>query len=147
MNFTGIKQIRPGNYVFYDAIQVALGIVPAEKCALSVIATVISTPETGRAVIDTGSKILGLDAGAHGCTNIKGYGLVKNNQEIVITGLSEELGRLQFNPQKTKLQVGQRLEIIPNHACTVVNMVDKLYGISGDEPVREIPVTARGMVQ
>ena len=36
----GITEIRPGNYVFYDATQVALGVVPLERCALSVLATV-----------------------------------------------------------------------------------------------------------
>ncbi len=147
-DFAGLKQIRPGNYVFYDATQVALGIVPAEKCALSVLATVISVPEPGRAIIDAGSKILGLDAGAHGNTNMKGHGLIKGQEDVVIKALSEELGKVFYEPKNTELKVGQRLEIIPNHACTVVNMVDKLYGYSSSgQIVREIAVSARGMVQ
>lgn len=144
-NFKRVKQIRPGNYVFYDAIQVALGIVPIERCALSVLGTVISVPEAGRAVMDVGSKILGLDVGAHGNTSIKGYGLIKNHENVIIKGLSEELGKLYYDSEKEELKVGQVLEIIPNHACTVVNMVDKIYGIKGQNVIKEIPVTARGM--
>jgi D-serine deaminase-like pyridoxal phosphate-dependent protein len=145
-DFSGLKQIRPGNYVFYDATQVALGVVSAERCALSVIATVISVPEPGRAIIDAGSKIMGLDAGAHGNTNMQGHGLVKGHN-VTIKALSEELGRVIYEPKKTELKVGQRLEIIPNHACTVVNMVDTLYGVRNGQIIKEITVDARGMVQ
>ena len=54
----GITEIRPGNYVFYDATQVALGIVPPERCALSVLATVTSRPAPDRLILDSGSKAL-----------------------------------------------------------------------------------------
>lgn len=145
--FELIKQIRPGNYVFYDAVQVALGVVPADRCALSVLATVLSVPEAGRAVMDAGSKILCLDAGAHGNDNIKGYGIVKERPEVLVKGLSEELGRLVYDSTREELKVGDVLEIIPNHACTVVNMVDKLYGIRNGIVEMEIEVTARGAVR
>lgn len=146
-NFNGIKQIRPGNYVFYDALQVALGIVPEERCALTAFATVISVPEPGRAILDIGSKVLGLDAGTHGSSIVKGYGIVKNHPGITIKGLSEELGKLVYDPDKESLVIGQTLEIIPNHACSVVNMVDKLYGVEDGRVVKIIPVSARGMFQ
>ncbi len=146
-DFKDIKQIRPGNYVFYDAVQVALGVVPAERCALSILSTVISVPEAGRAVMDAGSKILCLDAGAHGNDNIKGYGIVKKHPEVLVKGLSEELGRLVYDPAKDNLKVGDVLEIIPNHACTVVNMVDRLYGVRKGQVQLEIRVSARGEVR
>ena len=38
----GVTRIRPGNYVFYDAMQVGLAIVPLDHCALRVLATVVS---------------------------------------------------------------------------------------------------------
>ncbi|MDI3535413.1 MAG: hypothetical protein PWQ82_1778 [Thermosediminibacterales bacterium] len=146
-DFKKIKQIRPGNYVFYDAIQVALGVVPIERCALSVLGTVISIPEQGRAVIDVGSKVLSSDTGAHGNNRIEGYGLVKNHKSIVINGLSEELGKIYYNPEEDKLKIGQVLEIVPNHACSVVNMVNKIYGVSKNKVIKEIFVTARGLSQ
>ncbi len=146
-DFKDIKQIRPGNYVFYDAVQVALGVVPAERCALSILSTVLSVPEAGRAVMDAGSKILCLDAGAHGNDNIKGYGIVKKHPEVLVKGLSEELGRLVYDPAKDNLKVGDVLEIIPNHACTVVNMVDRLYGVRKGQVQLEIRVSARGEVR
>ncbi|WP_026477047.1 alanine racemase [Alkaliphilus transvaalensis] len=144
-DFKDIKQIRPGNYVFYDAVQVALGVVPLERCSLKVLATILSIPEAGRAIMDAGSKILCLDAGAHGNNNIKGYGIVLGMEDVLIKGLSEELGKLVYDPEKVQLKVGQQVEIIPNHACTVVNMVDYIYGIRNDEVEEIIEVTARGL--
>ena len=38
----GVTEIRPGNYVFYDAMQVGLAIVPLDHCALRVLATIVS---------------------------------------------------------------------------------------------------------
>ena len=37
-----VTVIRRGNYVFYDAMQVGLAIVPLDHCALRVLATVVS---------------------------------------------------------------------------------------------------------
>ena len=62
---SGLTEIRPGTYVFYDALQVALGTTSEDHCALSVAATVVSRPAPDRAVVDAGSKTLGLDKGAH----------------------------------------------------------------------------------
>ena len=53
-----ITEIRPGNYVFHDATQVALQVVPLERCALSVLATVTSRPAPDRLILDSGSKAL-----------------------------------------------------------------------------------------
>ncbi|KAB3535421.1 amino-acid racemase [Alkaliphilus pronyensis] len=145
-NYSSIKQIRPGNYVFNDAVQMALGVAKEDDCSLFVRATVISIPEEGRAIIDAGSKILCLDTGAHGNTSIVGYGRVKGFEEIVVKGLSEELGRLQYNPSKIQLQIGDIIEIIPNHACTVANMVDRIYGVRNRMVEKEILVSARGLV-
>ncbi|MDK2878965.1 MAG: hypothetical protein PWR06_1681, partial [Thermoanaerobacteraceae bacterium] len=61
-----ITVLRPGNYVFYDNIQMALGVVPESRCALAVLGTIISHPREDTLIMDVGSKCLGLDKGAHG---------------------------------------------------------------------------------
>ena len=70
----GLTEIRPGTYVFYDALQVALGTTSSDNCALTVAATVISRPAPDRAVIDAGSKTMGLDKGAHSSDLLDDYG-------------------------------------------------------------------------
>ena len=64
---------RPGNYVFYDATQVALGIVSADDCALTVLATVISRVAADRFVLDAGSKAL---SGDRMTERAPGYGTI-----------------------------------------------------------------------
>lgn len=141
----GVNEIRPGNYVFYDAIQVGLKVVPPERCALSVLSRVISRPEKERAVIDAGSKVFGLDRGAHGVNLVQGFGLVRDRRGIIIERLSEEHGILSLPPE-TKLEVGDYLSIIPNHACTVINMFDYAFVETADGQFIRKAIPARGKV-
>ena len=139
----GVTEIRPGNYVFYDAVQVALGVAQEEQCALTVIATVISRPDPGRAVIDAGSKVLALDRGAHGTASVHGFGLIKGHPEYVLERLSEEHGIISL-PPGADLRIGEKLEIIPNHACPVVNLCDTVVVTEEDKVIDLWPVEARG---
>ena len=137
----GVTEIRPGNYVFYDAIQVGLGVASLAACALYVRATVVSRPTDFRCVIDAGSKVLGLDKGAHGTSIVTGFGTVLGHPELTIERLSEEHGVVVSAQAVPPL--GTELSIIPNHACVTVNLADSLYVEDGGEVW---PVTARGRV-
>lgn len=138
-----IKVFHPGNYVFHDVIQMSLDIAKEEDCALTVLATVVSNPRDGLFICDAGSKCLGLDQGAHGNDSIKGFGRVKGHPEIVVGSLSEEVGKLLYEG-KTDLKVGDKIEIIPNHACSSANFTDYLITTRKDEVVGAIEVDIRG---
>jgi D-serine deaminase-like pyridoxal phosphate-dependent protein len=140
-----VNEIRPGNYIFHDAIQVSLGAATREECALSIVATVISRPEKERAVLDGGSKAFGLDKGAHGKEMVTGFGMVLGKKAI-LARLSEEHGILTLDP-KVDLDIGDKVRIIPNHACAVVNLFDRAYGIRNDQVVEEFRIAARGKSQ
>ncbi|MGM0845033.1 MAG: D-TA family PLP-dependent enzyme [Bacillota bacterium] len=119
----GITEIRPGNVVFFDAIQVGLGVATYENCALSVLASVVGV-HPDRIVFDTGSKTLCLDKGAHGNESVKGFGHVVGHPELTIERLSEEHGVGVFLGE-TSLKLNDKVQIIPNHACTVANMFEE----------------------
>lgn len=123
----GVTEIRPGNYVFYDATQVALGIVDRASCSLTVLSTVVSRPRPDRAIIDAGAKVLALDKGAHGGGLLSGYGLLPGSAWR-LTRLSEEHGVVEGAGLPA---IGETLEIIPNHACPVVNLADELQLVGG----------------
>ena len=145
VDIEGITEMRPGNYVFYDAMQVALGVVPADRCALSVLATVVSHAAPDRAVVDAGAKALTLDRGAHGLELLPGYGQARGRDDITIAGLSEEHGWLRLDRSTAgDLAVGTRLEITPNHACTVVNCFDTATVVRDGAVVAQWTVAARG---
>lgn len=143
----GVTEMRPGNYVFYDAMQAGLGVVPPERCALSVIVTVVSHPARERATIDAGSKTLTSDQGAHGLTSARGYGIVAGREDIQIEKLSEEHGWLRLDPVGSDVAIGETLTVIPVHACPVANLASELVAVRGGAIVDRWPVAARGRVQ
>jgi D-serine deaminase-like pyridoxal phosphate-dependent protein len=143
--WSGINEIRPGNYIFNDAIQIALQVAQPEDCALTVLATVVSRPASDRAVIDAGSKVLAMDKGGHGVQTAKGHGMVVG-RKLVIERLSEEHGIMAVDPAES-LAMGDCIRIIPNHACPVVNLFDSAYGIRNGTVETVLKIAARGKVQ
>ena len=111
-------EYRYGNYVFYDATQVALGGPRLNDCALAVVATVIDAPSETRIVIDAGAKSLPAEQ-MTSATN--GYGVVLDHPEITVAKLYEEHGLCTSNAPHG-LRAGDRVAVIPNHACTAVNL-------------------------
>ncbi len=73
----------------------------------------------------------------------KGYGYVKGFPEITIARLQRH-GILALPDGKTRLKIGQRVEIIPNHICPVVNLADVMYLIRNGQCQEQIEVLARG---
>ena len=140
----GITEMRPGTYVFYDAAAFRFGRIGPDRVALRVLATVISRPAPDRAVIDAGSKTLTYDPPPPGRT---GYGYVVEYPDAVISRLSEEHGVIEFPPGTKGPQVGERIEIIPNHVCPVVNLQDELFVVREGEFVGTWRVIARGCVR
>jgi D-serine deaminase-like pyridoxal phosphate-dependent protein len=132
---------RPGTYIYLDRYQVAKGAGALDDCALTVLATVVSRPTENRAVIDAGSKTLTSDT-----LGLDGFGLVLGYEGAVIRSLSEEHGVIDLSACAFKPAIGERLRIIPNHACVVSNLFDKVTLVSGETVVETIAVTARGRV-
>ena len=134
---------HPGNYVFMDAIQLSTDTAREADCALTVLSTVISHPREDLYICDAGAKCLGLDQGAHGNASIRGYGVVPGHPELTVAGLSEEVGKLHVEGE-TSLKLGERIRIIPNHACSSANLTSFYVGCRGDEVEGLIPVDIRG---
>ena len=61
--------------------------------------------------------------------------------------MSEEIGVLALGDTSKGLEIGDRLEILPNHASLAVNLHDTMYGVRNGVVEQEIPVVWRGMDQ
>lgn len=133
-------EYRPGTYVYNDRSLVARGVCGWDDCALTVLATVVSVPAPNRAIIDAGSKTLTSDL-----LGLTGHGHVLGRPDIAIDHLSEEHGRLRTDGD-INLIVGQRLRMVPNHACVVTNMVDAVHVFGKDRAPELWPVPARGKI-
>ena len=107
------------------------------------LATVVSIPAHNRAVVDAGSKTLSSDL-LGPASGKGGYGYVKGYPDVRVDHLTEEHGMLSLDNATSQLQIGQRLEIIPNHVCPVVNLADVMYGMRKGVFEKQIDVLARG---
>ncbi len=133
-------QLRPGNYVFNDATQVALGTASVDSCALTVLTTVISRPHPERVIFDAGSKALSSDRMT---TRAGGYGIVCGMPRVVIERLYEEHAIARVDAD-ARLDVGTRVRVIPNHACTTVNLHTAAYIVDHGSVTDIWSVAARG---
>ena len=145
-----VTELRPGNYVFYDLTQVALGAANIAQCGLSVWTTVISRPEQDRLVLDAGSKTLSSDR-ARGQHAKAGFGAItsaalENNVDngLTVERLSEEHAVVSVGDGKSNLAPGDRVRLIPNHACVAVNLADELHLVEENTVISSIAVEGRG---
>jgi len=138
----GVTEVRPGTYVYNDRTTASIGACGWDDCALTVLATVVSTAVPGQAVIDTGTKALGREPvrGAPG----EGFGMLLEHPEVLVERMSEEHGVLDLSKSSWRPRVGERVRVIPNHVCIVVHLNDIVYGIRGDVLETSWPVAARG---
>jgi D-serine deaminase-like pyridoxal phosphate-dependent protein len=141
----GVTEIRPGTYVFNDRTVVAMKACEWDDCALTVLATVVSTAVQGQAVIDAGTKALTREPalGAEG----EGFGQLLDHPDVVITRMSEEHGMLDLTQTNWRPIVGEVVRVVPNHVCAAVHLHDLVYGVRGDWVERSWPVAARGRGQ
>jgi len=122
-SFLGVTEVQAGSYVTmdanYDRVEKIGGVF---KQALSLLTSVISRPTDDRAILDAGMKSISIDLGVP---------RVVYSKNVKIGSISEEhlsLVELDYASRKL-LEVGQKIEIIPAHGCTTINLHDYFYGI------------------
>ena len=132
-DLTGVTEIRPGNYAFYDAFQSAIGSCELDEASFSVLATVISVhPEAGRAVIDAGALALSQDPGPTHVDPDCGFGVIVATDDLHplpglrISDLKQEHGSLT-GPGVDALRPGTRVRIVPNHSCLSAACFDRYH--------------------
>jgi len=139
----GLTEIRPGSYVFNDRIQIARWAAQPTDCALTILSSVVSTPAPRRAVLDAGSKALGADL----ARDSPSCGMLKEDNAALLSQLDEEHGLLDLSQASISLNVGDKVEIIPNHACAACNLHDEMIAVRKGEVVETWPIAARGKLR
>lgn len=132
-------EYRTGTYIYNDRSLVERKTCKYEDCALTILATVVSTPTSERAIIDAGSKALTSDL-----LGLNGFGYIVGHPEAKITSLSEEHGII--NCKTDEFAIGDRISIIPNHACVVSNLFDFAWLRTSENEVKKVLISARGRV-
>ncbi|UVC12000.1 D-TA family PLP-dependent enzyme [Rhizobium sp. TH2] len=135
-------EYRAGTYIYNDRSMIRAGHCTEADCAMTILATVVSRPAPGRAIIDAGAKTLTSDLSGFG-----DYGLVVGFPDAVIKALWEEHGAIDISACKdTFPAIGEKIRIIPNHTCVVTNMFDTMVFHRDGVVTRVEDIAARGLV-
>jgi len=144
-DLSGVTEVRPGNYLFFDAFQAAIGSCRLDEVAFSVLATVLGAyPERRELVVNAGALALSKDPGPIHVDPSCGYGVVVDPSDqhpiagLRVVSISQEHGVLHSDrPLEPSWQPGSRLRILPNHACLAAACFDRYQVVRGAELVDE----------
>ena len=138
----GVTEIRPGTYALNDATMMRLGVATEATAAARVLATVVARPTAERFVVDAGSKCFTTD----NMGSVPDWLVVAGRPDLHLDFLSEEHG-VGHRDSGGELRIGDRLQVIPSHACNCVNLFDLAYGVRGGRVERELRIAGRGKVR
>ena len=133
--YPGITDIQVGSYVTMDSHNKFYGLDFEQ--AITVLTTVISRPEKGRAVTDAGKKSLSSDEGLPIC----------REPGVAISRLNEEHGHLAIESPDHDLKAGDKIEMTPSHGCTTIPLYDRYFIIRNDYVESVMEIHARGANQ
>lgn len=153
----GVTELRPGNYVFFDAFQASIGSCEPADAALSVIGSVIGAyPERNQLVLDVGALALSKDPGALHVDPDAGFGVLCTldgqslSPGLRLSSLSQEHGIVTgARAELSRFDVGDRLRVVANHSCLTAaqhpcyHVVDSA-GSGGLEEIVDTWVPTRG---
>lgn len=139
-DFSGIDELRPGNFIFYDAQQAAIGSCTTAQIAVAVACPVVALhPERSEIVLYGGAIHLSKDS-----LEVNGrvsYGLAalpqgnswgKPLENCIVRSLSQEHGILQFTDGRFPgIRVGDLVLILPAHSCLTVQVLRRYLTLEG----------------
>ncbi|WP_372948339.1 alanine racemase [Mariniphaga sp.] len=142
-NFSGVDEIRPGNFIFYDLMQQNLGVCSFEDIAVRMVCPVVAKHASRNEIVIYGGAIHHSQDSLLNIDGKQSYGRIvinKNNEKKLLSPrnyvarLSQEHGILKVSQKNFPLfQVGDLVEIIPIHSCLTANLARKYLTTEGEE--------------
>lgn len=140
----GLTEIRPGTYIFNDRNTVAAGACRRQDCAVTIMATVVSTARAGQMIIDGGSKTFSSDRMSTGDNGT--WGELQEAPLARFHRMNEEHGYVALENGE-QFRIGDRVRVVPNHVCVAMNLHETVYGVRGERVEQSWAVKARGKLQ
>lgn len=140
----GVTEIRPGTYVFNDVQQMRVGVATEATCAARVLTTIVAHPTDDRFVLDAGTKTFTSDGGDG--PPFPGRGIVPGRPGLHLDFMNEEHA-VGHHEGDDDVRIGDRLEVIPLHVCSAVNMFDVAYGVRGGAVTSTLEIAGRGRMR
>ncbi len=139
-DFKGIDEITPGNFVFYDLIQHALGACQMEEIAVAVGCPIVGKyPEERRLVIHGGAvhfskETINMDGEAVFGQMVNGIhqGWEPSVHHQYISSISQEHGILEdCGDWMKEKKIGDILHFLPVHSCLTANLMREYITTEG----------------
>jgi D-serine deaminase-like pyridoxal phosphate-dependent protein len=140
-SFAGVDEVRPGNFVYFDAQQLHLGSCTEEEIAAAVVCPVVAVyPGRGEAVVHGGAIHLSAQAEEmlEGVTmfgyavplTADGWGPIDRRRRVV--RISQEHGVIAGEEEFLRgLAPGSLIAVIPVHSCLAVDLADAALTTAG----------------
>ncbi len=145
VDMTGVTEARAGVFVFFDLVMAGIGVCTIDDIALSVLATVVGHQrDKGWILIDAGWMALSRDRGTAQQAIDQGYGIVcdpagRPYPDLIVSAANQEHGTIMVRPgsdaRLPDLAIGDRVRILPNHACSTGAQHRSYHVIEGESPV------------
>ncbi|WIW91078.1 DSD1 family PLP-dependent enzyme (plasmid) [Sphingobium sp. V4] len=145
MDLTGVTEVRAGVFVFFDLVMAGIGICRIDDIALSVLGTVIGHQrDKGWIVIDAGWMAMSQDRGTSKQAVNQGYGIVcdaggRPYDDLILSDTNQEHGIIMVRPGSNAslpdLKIGDRVRVLPNHACATGAQHRSYHVVHGDSDI------------
>jgi D-serine deaminase-like pyridoxal phosphate-dependent protein len=141
-DFSLVDEIRPGNFVFYDIMQVQISACKPEDIAVAVACPVVAKHKDRNEIIIIGGGIhLSKDfiVNDHNQKNygdlvfLESNGWNKPMEGCFLSKLSQEHGTLVVSDQVfDRIDTGDMVGILPVHSCMTANLIGKYTTLTGN---------------
>jgi D-serine deaminase-like pyridoxal phosphate-dependent protein len=141
-DLSGVDEIRPGNFVFFDVMQLQIGACREAEIAVAMACPVVAKhPDQNKLVIYGGAVHLSKEAfvmedgqpmfGYVAELGPDGWG--SRIENAYVTGLSQEHGLIKADDETIdRLDVGDLVAILPVHSCLTVNLMRIYSTLEGE---------------
>ncbi|MFN1833871.1 alanine racemase [Balneola sp. MJW-20] len=130
-SFGPVSQLSPGNFVFYDLMQSAIGSCSEEDISVSLCCPVVEKKAERKQLIIHGGAVhlskefLSDSSGKH-------FGYVKGNKSSRLVSISQEHGIVECSEEFfNEIKIGDHIEILPVHSCLTADLMGSYSDLTG----------------
>lgn len=141
-DLSAVDEIRPGNFVYYDWMQVIIGACSAQDVAVALVCPVVTKNTARQQIVVYGGGVhLSKDSFVDrkdrttfgGVSFPEGKGWGEPLQDTYVSSLSQEHGVIQADPATfERVQIGDLLCILPVHSCMTADLMKEVVTLQGD---------------
>jgi D-serine deaminase-like pyridoxal phosphate-dependent protein len=132
----GVTEVQPGSYIWMDCDYLGVEGLPYEG-GLTLLTSVVSRQRRGAAVVDAGWKSITIESGLP---------VVKGDSALTYAPAGDEHGKLLSDDESRLPPLGAKVELVPSHCDTTVNLHDQLFALRAGRVEAVWPIPARGRV-